>query len=337
MKLYMIPACPFVHRVLLACHVRQISNQQIERVEIDLANPPSNMLKINPTGSVPTLEFEAGEGFHESMVIMEFLDSLEAKGPKIFGNNPRQIAQTKVLWEAANNTLLTALQQGIYSNGNTNNLNSAASRLNAAWAWLNENLTRHGVRFFGGSELNAIDIAIAPFLVRLKYASEIHKQIQLPDAQTRAAQYMADITERCRQAAIFPEESVMRETTLRFSKPHPLFIEVQSASRSLLEDPRPIVKDAGAALSSWSVDRDSHGFCLSSKFNFKTHAEAVEKLKWLHDAQEICDHHTSFTLRDFTSIEINLVTHEPRWGVTEKDFAMAKLIQVYFTKGSLPQ
>jgi len=171
----MIPACPFVHRVLLACHVRQISNQQIERVEIDLANPPSNMLKINPTGSVPTLEFEAGEGFHESMVIMEFLDSLEAKGPKIFGNIPRQIAQTKVLWEAANNTLLTALQQGIYSNGNTNNLNSAASRLNAAWAWLNENLTRHGVRFFGGSELNAIDIAIAPFLVRLKYASEIHQ------------------------------------------------------------------------------------------------------------------------------------------------------------------
>lgn len=337
MKLYMIPACPFVHRVLLACHVRQINKLQIQSIEIDLNKPPAGMLQINPSGSVPTLEFETGQGFHESLVIMEFLDSLEAKGPKIYGTTPRQIAQTKVLWETANSNLLSALQQAIYSNGNTNSLNAAAKRLATAWAWLDEMLSAQGHRFFGGNELNAIDIAIAPFLVRLKYASEIHKQIQLPDAQTRAAQYMADITERCRQAAIFPEESVMRETTLRFSKPHPLFIEVQSASRSLLEDPRPIVKDAGAALSSWSVDRDSQGFCLSSKFNFKTHAEAVEKLKWLHDAQEICDHHTSFTLRDFTSIEINLVTHEPRWGVTEKDFAMAKLIQVYFTKGSLPQ
>ncbi|NBW82679.1 hypothetical protein EBR21_13085, partial [bacterium] len=323
--------------VLLACHVRQINNQQIERVDIDLANPPANMLQINPSGSVPTLEFQTGEGFHESLVIMEFLDTLEAKGPKIYGDSARQIAQTKVLWETANNTLLSAVQQAIYSNGNTNSLQTAGKRLSTAWSWLSEKLSAQGSRFWGGNELNAIDVAIAPFLVRLKYAAEIHKQIELPAAQTRAGQYIADISERCRQAGIFPEESVMRETTLRFAKPHPLFIEVQNAGRTLLEDPRPRVKDAGSTLSSWTVDRDAHGFCLSAKFNFKTHTEAVEKMKWLHDAQEICDHHTSFTLRDFTSIEITLVTHEPRWGVTEKDFAMAKLVQVYFSKGSLPQ
>ncbi|MFZ9519930.1 MAG: glutathione S-transferase N-terminal domain-containing protein [Silvanigrellaceae bacterium] len=335
MKLYMIPACPFVHRVLLACHVRQINKLQIQSIEIDLNKPPAGMLQINPSGSVPTLEFETGQGFHESLVIMEFLDSLEAKGPKIYGTTPRQIAQTKVLRETANSNLLSALQQAIYSNGNTNSLNAAAKRLATAWAWLDEMLSAQGHRFFGGNELNAIDIAIAPFLVRLKYVTEIHKQIELPNPKTRAGQYLTDITECCRTAGILPEEAIMRETTLRFARPHALFIDVQNASRTLMDDPRPQVKNAGEALSSWSVDRDSHGFCLSATFNFKTHAEAVERMNWLHDAHEICDHHTSFLLRDFTSIEISLVTHEPRWGVTEKDFAMAKLIQAYFNKGSL--
>ena len=59
-------------------------------------------------------------------------------------------------------------------------------------------------------------------------------------------------------------------------------------------------------------------------------------MNWLHDAQETADHHTSLILKDFATVEITLVTHEPRWGITQKDLAFAKAIQAFFTFGKLP-
>lgn len=336
MKLYMIPACPFVHRVLLACDVRQIGSELIQRIEIDLNNPPAQMLSINPTGSVPTLEFDDGRGFHESLVIMEFLDSLSATGPKIYGSTPRSVAETKVFWEAVNSKILSPVQQAIYSFGNVNTLKQAREKLNTGWSWLNNELTRRGEKFFGGAEMNAIDIALAPFLARLHYVSDVHPMIELPEANSPSRLYLEHVRQRCARSQVFPAESIMRETTLKFAHPHPLFVDVQTAPRDLIDNPQAAVNAAGELLSAWTVERDQHGYCLKMALSFKSHAEAVEKLKWLHDAQEICDHHTSFKVIDFTNIEITLVTHEPRWGVTQKDLTMAKLLQQYFTKGQLP-
>jgi pterin-4a-carbinolamine dehydratase len=129
----------------------------------------------------------------------------------------------------------------------------------------------------------------------------------------------------------------MYQSALHFLTPHPLFNEVQNAPRTLLESPQSAVAQAGEQLSKWSVDFDGKGDCLKATFEFTSHADAVQKITWLHDAQEICDHHTSFTLKDFSAIDITLVTHEPRWGVTSKDICMAKLIQCYFTKGQLSE
>lgn len=336
MKLYMIPACPFVHRVLLACDVRQIGNELIQKIEIDLNNPPAQMLAINPTGSVPTLEFEDGRGFHESLVIMEFLDSLDARGPKIYGSTPRAAAETKVLWEAVNNKVLSPVQQAIYSFGNINTLKQARDKLQSSWTWLDHELNRKGTPFFGGSEMNAIDIALAPFLARLPFVAEVHPVIELPAPNTPSAKYLSQILERCARANVFPTEAIMRETTLKFARPHQLFVDVQNAPRDLIENPQATVDAAGDSLSAWKVKRDQHGYCLQMNLTFKSHAEAVEKLKWLHDAQEICDHHTSFKVADFSKLELTLVTHEPRWGVTQKDLTMAKLLQQYFIKGQLP-
>lgn len=336
MKLYMIPECPFVHRVILACNVRKIDSGLMQTMQIDLNQPPASLLKINPSGSVPTLEFEPGQGFHESLVIMEFCDSLPAAGPKIYGTTARQIAETKVLWESVNNRILSAVQQAIYSFGNTNTLRAAAVNLEKAWAWLEEQLENRRTTFFGGNELNAIDIGMAPFLMRLGYVCELHPLIKLPAPQSKAAEYLKNIKDRCAKSQVFPGETVMRDTTLKFARPHKLFIDVQDAPRTLIENPNNTVADEGQELSAWKVEQDEHGFCLRASFSFANHAEAVEKIKWLHDAQEICDHHTSFTLKNFSTIDIELVTHEPRWGVTQKDLTMAKLLQCYFLKGSLP-
>jgi glutathione S-transferase/pterin-4a-carbinolamine dehydratase len=332
----MITACPFVHRVLLACNVRKIGTEHMRKTLINLDNPPHQMLKINPSGSVPTIEFADGEGFHESLIIMEFLDSLSADGPKIYGDTARQTGQTKVLWEGANSKLLSAVQQAIYSFGNVNTIRSANEALKSGWHWLSDQLEKSGGHFFGGYELNAVDIGLAPFLLRLRYVAEVYPSVEMPTPRSAADNYLARITERCSVSGVFPDEGVMRETTLKFAHPHRLFKAVQEAPRSLIENPVAAVKAENEYLSAWAVEKDEHGFCLRATFKFNSHADAVSKVKWLHDAQEICDHHTSFTLRDFTSIEILLVTHEPRWGVTQKDLTMAKLLQTYFVKGQLP-
>ena len=184
--------------------------------------------------------------------------------------------------------------------------------------------------------MNAIDVAIAPFLMRLRYVAEAHPIIEMPPPYSASAEYLSRVIERCRQSNVFPDESVMRETTLKFAIPHPLFKAVQEAPRLLIENPEPVIKAFGDELSAWTVERDNNGYYLRAHFTFQTHSDAVSKIKWLHDAQEICDHHTSFVLRDFANLEITLVTHEPRWGVTQKDVTMAKLLQTYFIKGQLP-
>ncbi|MEN9811204.1 MAG: hypothetical protein RLZZ488_2771 [Pseudomonadota bacterium] len=336
MKLYMIPECPFVHRVLLACDVRRISESQLDKCRINLAQPPAEMLAINPSGSVPTLQFDDGRGFHESLVIMEYLDTLSAPGAKIYGDNPRSIAETKVIWEAASSKLLGPAQQALYSFGNINLIKQVASQLDAGWVWLDHTLQTRGGPFFGGTELNFIDISLAPFLIRLPFASEIFPQIKLPSAESHSGKYLQSLIARCEKSGVFPAHATLREVTEKFSRPHALFLNVQNAPRTLIEDPKSALIASGGQLSAWKVERDQHGFCLQATFQFKDHGDAVNKMKWLHDAQEICDHHTSFTLRDFASVDILLVTHEPRWGVTEKDLTMAKLLQEYFLKGHLP-
>lgn len=336
MKLYMIPECPFVHRVLLACDVRKISDSQLEKCRINLAQPPAEMLAINPSGSVPTLQFDDGRGFHESLIIMEFLDTLSASGMKIFAADPRSVAETKVILESANSKLLAPVQQAAYSFGNVNAVKQAATQLAAGWAWLDEALKARGGPFLGGEELNAADISMAPFLIRLPFVADIFPQIKLPSAESHSGKYLRKLIARCEESGVFPAPAILREVTEKFSRPHAMFLDVQKAPRSLIEDPESALTSAGSHLSAWKVKRDQHGYCLQATFQFKDHGDAVSKMKWLHDAQEICDHHTSFTLRDFSAVDVLLVTHEPRWGVTEKDLTMAELLQEYFLKGQLP-
>jgi len=336
MKLYMIPSCPFVHRVLMACELRGIGSELIQRVEIDLNNPPKEMLAINPSGSVPTLEFAADDGFNESLVIMEFLDSIDTPGPRLYGNSAKEIAMTKIEIEAANSQLLGPIQQALYSQGNINALRASQERIEKGWRWLDESLLRKGGTFFGGTQINAADVLLAPFLVRWTSLLKFIPNLPSPAKGSCADKYLSSIENHPALLKILPSADSLRETTRRFITPHPLLKSVIDAPRSLIGNPTNVLSAQSAALNEWTLEHDGQGQCLKAKFLFKNHSDAVNKLKWLHDTQETTDHHTSFILRDFAHIEITLVTHEPKWGVTEKDLALAKAIQAYFTEGQLP-
>lgn len=336
MKLYLIPTCPFVHRVLIAMRLREISQDIISPVEIDLSQPPRGMLAINPTGSVPTLEIEPENGFNESMLIMEFLDSLEASGHKLFGESPLAVAKRKMTLEQGNGQFLGPLQQLLYSQGNINTVRNALGGFAAGCEWLENQLKRSKGSFLGGTVPDAVDVAFAPFIARLQFLPEENSAQLSPLISQRTAQYFEQIATHPAVVASLPQHEVMRSAALRFTQPHRLLQEVITAPRTLLENPEEQLKIVGEPLSLWRVRHDGQGYCLSAKFLFSNHSDAVNKIRWLHDTQETTDHHTSFTLRDFSTLEITLVTHEPRWGVTQKDLALAKAIQTFFTLGKLP-
>ncbi|MEY4065568.1 MAG: hypothetical protein RIR26_1776 [Pseudomonadota bacterium] len=336
MKLYLIPTCPFVQRVLIALRLRGISEETIQTVEIDLSRPPQAMLAINPAGSVPTLEIEPESGFNESLLIMEFLDSLKSGGAKLFGGSPLAVAQRKMHLERGNAQFLGALQQILYSQGNANTLRKAMRAFADGCGWLEAELKKSGGPFLGGPSLDAVDVAFAPFVARLPYLPD-ELRAQFDDAiPLPAAEYFKRIASHPAVVASMPSEDVMRTTTHRFLKPHALLADVIAAPRTLLENPQAEVKRCGDTLSAWSVHHDGQGYCLTTKFTFPDHNDAVNKMMWLHDAQETADHHTAFILKDFATLDITLVTHEPRWGVTQKDLAFAKAIQTFFTFGKLP-
>ena len=336
MKLYMIPACPFVQRVLIARRVRGIDQNLLTSIEIDLSTPPKEMLAINPSGSVPTLEYASGEGFHESLVIMEFLDSIEAAGPRLYGSAPTTTSKTKVAVEVASNKFLAPLQQAMYSQGSINALRKATHQLVGAWNWLDVELSKASGCFFGGTQLNAVDISLAPFIARWQWLAEKYPELPKPAVGSYAEKYIAQISKHEAVLNSLPSEDIMRSTTLRFLSPHQLLQDAINAPRTLLENPKATLDAAGQKLSSWKIEHDAQGFCLKGKFRFKNHADALSKLNWLHDAQETSDHHTSIVVRDFQESEIILVTHEPKWGVTQKDVALAIAIQAFFNEGQLP-
>lgn len=336
MNLYMIPACPFVQRVLIACHVRGIEKNRLTSVEINLDTPPMEMLSINPSGSVPTLEYAPGEGFHESLVIMEFLDSMDAFGPRLYGSSSTAAAKTKAAIEVASNKLLLPLQQAIYSYGSVNSLRKSTHQLVGAWKWLDVELSKASGHFFGGTQLNAVDISLAPFIAGWQWLTEKYPELAHPASGSRAEKYIAQIPKHEAVMNSIPSAEIMRSAMLRFLTPHQLLLDAINAPRTLLDNPNSALEAAGQKLSSWKIEHDGQGFCLKGQFRFKTHAEAMSKLNWLNDAQETADHHTSIVMRDFQESDIILVTHEPKWGVTQKDVALAIAIQAFFNEGKLP-
>lgn len=62
--------CPFVQRVWAVLEEKQIPYQY---VEVNPYNKPDSLLKINPRGLVPTLEYD-GKPLYESNVVLEFLE-----------------------------------------------------------------------------------------------------------------------------------------------------------------------------------------------------------------------------------------------------------------------
>ena len=84
MKLYWSSRSPFVRKVMVFAHECGLAGRiECERTLVAMTRPNAELLKINPTGKIPTLLLDDGSALYDSTVICEYLDSLHG-GAKLF-------------------------------------------------------------------------------------------------------------------------------------------------------------------------------------------------------------------------------------------------------------
>lgn len=341
MKLYTIPHCPFVQRVDIGLNLRQIGRDIVTPVSIDIAKPPLSLVAINPTGSVPTLEFADGSGFHESLIINEFLDTIDqAVGPKLYGDSPFQTAKIKIQVETLNAQVGGVLQKVLYSRGNEMAHRSAVAALPKAFALLNEALNKSGGTYLGGDTLNASDASLAPFL-ELYETARTHLRLDLPAPEPkRVAGYLIALLAHPAVRPTLSSTPELTDALKPFMTPDPLILAVKKASRNLLENPVESIEKLNAhlattargsktnALSSplWSLGKTPRGPIMMAHFEFCDRPTALAAAGFICETEETTDHHANTQQEDFKRLKISICTHEPHWGITQKDIALARVL-----------
>lgn len=81
MKLHWSPRSPFVRKVMVVAHELGLADRiETVRTVVAMQKPARDLLLENPLGKIPTLVLEDGTVLYDSLVIVEYLDSLVGGG-----------------------------------------------------------------------------------------------------------------------------------------------------------------------------------------------------------------------------------------------------------------
>lgn len=81
MRLHWSPRSPFVRKVMVAAHeLGLVDRISTVRTVVAMQKPARELLPENPLGKIPTLVLEDGTILYDSLVIVEYLDSLAGGG-----------------------------------------------------------------------------------------------------------------------------------------------------------------------------------------------------------------------------------------------------------------
>ncbi|KAG5494987.1 hypothetical protein JKF63_02039 [Porcisia hertigi] len=167
LKLYVGATCPFCHRVEIVAREKQLS---YERVVVGLREEmPEWYKKINPRETVPTLEIVGGKTRHviESTLIAKYLDNIGAPAGALMGASAAQrhrieffLSQVGDFIGAAHALLSDPLSQ------------EKRKAMDDSAVYVDGLLAANQVTgpYYCDAEFTMADVAIVPFLIRLKPA-----------------------------------------------------------------------------------------------------------------------------------------------------------------------
>ncbi|KAF5811987.1 putative glutathione transferase [Helianthus annuus] len=150
-KLYEDGRSPYVSRVKLALHLKGV---KYESVVEDLSNKSADLLKYNPVYKKVPVLVHNGNPISESLVIIEYIDNVW-KGVPILPCDPYEKADARFWAKFIADTCNPAIYEVHRSYGNEQAVLEANEKLQI----LENKLRVSGQKFFGGDNINLVDIA----------------------------------------------------------------------------------------------------------------------------------------------------------------------------------
>ncbi|KAI3782661.1 hypothetical protein L2E82_12714 [Cichorium intybus] len=149
-KLYGARGSPFVCRVKIALNMKGI---KYENFEEDIFNKSADLLKYNPVHKKIPVLVHNGNPISESLVILEYIDDVW-KGVPILPQHSYERSVARFWAKFLDEKCIPALKD-VGSNGDEKVVAKACEQLQI----LENELKVKGTKFFGGDNINLIDIA----------------------------------------------------------------------------------------------------------------------------------------------------------------------------------
>jgi RNA polymerase-associated protein len=197
MTLYSGPVCPYSHRVRIVLAEKGVS---VDILNVDLDNPPEELIELNPYQRVPTL-VDRDLVLYESNIIMEYLDE-RFPHPPLLPVYPVARAKSRLM--------MFRIETDWYSLMHQIGANNEASE--AARKELRENLVSLAPVFgnqpyFMSEDFSLVDCYLAPLLWRLPVLG-----IDLPNSANAIKVYAKKLFQReSFQASLTEAERELRE------------------------------------------------------------------------------------------------------------------------------
>lgn len=164
LKLYGAWFCPFVQRVWITLHEKNMAYQY---VEIDPYDKSPSFLALNPRGLVPTLVKDGSRPLFESNIICEYLDDVCQDGPKLLPAEPYQRALARLWIDHVGSRIAPAFYRILKHQPDKDySLEEAWAELRRqVEAFVNEMDPRGP--WFLGDKISLVDISLMPWAHRL--------------------------------------------------------------------------------------------------------------------------------------------------------------------------
>ncbi len=186
--------CPYCERVEIGIRIREISTQQIQKIFPDEGIFPTEITRINPQKTFPTLLMDdEKDGFAESLVILQYIDTLHSTGRKIYGDDAFEKAKVLFSLETNIQKINQKIATAVFSFGDENKITEAINSAKEAFSLLENILEQRKTSFLGGDNLNAEDIYFIPFLLKYYSMCLIDTRFPIPSNSSKCHNYLFSV------------------------------------------------------------------------------------------------------------------------------------------------
>lgn len=334
MRLFMTHDCPFSQGVNISLKLREIGLEKVSIEKISTENPPPSLLNIDANGKTPSFEVEKNLGFTQCEIISQFLDSIAAAGPKLWGKTYLEIAHNQCNWKIVSENIITVVNCAVTAKKSSKKLKEIQRFLPIAEEKMAELLNDN--QWIGGNTPNGIDACLAPFIWQFMFAKTFLPEIENLKISDIFTRYFTTIKSHSAFKNAMSDELAIKQRISANSAAPTNVAVVCKATRDLFADPSGAVKSLNCRLATeifagkfspvWTLGKTARGVHMEITIELPNPQKIVAILDQMCDMQDSCDHHADVNIVNMKSIHLTLCTHEPHWGISAKDIALAEAL-----------